>query len=277
MSNFAQNINRDYFVKMDVKTSKVTYPNMYFYITDDKTCNILVQLVISMNTKDIVKDYVILEEASSYKLKLNIIKPNNEPKEIEGKLLDDKNSLYLFDLGKEYRDVVGTYKCELLVTCTVNKYEEQITSDSFKYTVKPSILNDLDEEIEADEKYPILLDLINQIQNGEIGGGGTGYSNIWISADGTEPPNTDYQLWIDLSDNDEEYTLNYLQHELLDTINSMSNRITELETELAELVASGGIINPPIKDDDNIIDAILTAEGQVIWLDDNTYLMAEGV
>lgn len=266
--NNIQNINRDYFVKVDVKTSKVTYPNMYFYITDNKTSNIFVQLMISMNSKDIIKDYVILEDASNYRLTLNIIKPNNEPKKINGFLLDEKNAIYSFNLEEEYLDYMGDYKCEFVISCNVNNYKEQITSDSFKYTVKPSILNNLDDTIASDEKYPILLDLIEQMKN--VGGGGVAMSNIWISEDGTEPPNNEYKLWIDLSDEDTIGAINSIEHEILAAMESMSDKISSLETELAELKASGGIIIP---DEYIIQDAILLEDGSPILLEDGSYLM----
>lgn len=263
-----QNLNRDYFVKVDVKTSRVTCPNLFFYITDNRTSNIFVQLLISMNNKDVIKDYVALENAYNYRLTLNIVKPNNETKEVKGVLLDEEKAIYLFDLKEECRDIIGNYKCEFIVACTVNNYKEQITSDSFKYTVKASILNDLDDIITSDEKYPILLDLIEQIKNSS---GGVGMSNIWISEDGTEPPSQDYKLWIDLSDEDTIGAINGIEHELIAAIGAMSDKITSLETELAELKASDGIIVP----DYEIIDAILTEDSSPILLEDGSYLMLE--
>lgn len=159
------NINRDYLISVDVKDSRVNAPDLMFYITDKKTSNIFVQLIINMSTNDLIKKFVTLENASDYKLALNIIKPDNNVKIVEGQLLDETGAIFLFDLEEECKDLTGTYKCELYITCIVDDREEASTTNSFKYTVKPSILNNLDASIEIDKNYPILLDLIEQIKS----------------------------------------------------------------------------------------------------------------
>lgn len=159
-----KNINRDYLVSIDVKNSTVNKENLVFYITDKKTSNIYVQLVINMSTNNYISKFVVLEEASNYQTQLNIVKPNNEPKTVEGQLLDEENAIFLFDLEDDCKDLIGKYKCEVYASCTVNDRTEGSTSDPFEYTVKSSIFNDLDEPIESDKDYPIILKLIEQIK-----------------------------------------------------------------------------------------------------------------
>lgn len=159
-----KNINRDYLVSIDVKNSTVNKENLVFYITDKKTSNIYVQLVINMSTNNYISKFVVLEEASNYQTQLNIVKPNNEPKTVMGQLLDEENAIFLFDLEDDCKDLIGTYKCEVYASCTVNNRTEGSTSDPFEYTVKSSIFNDLDEPIESDKDYPIILKLIEQIK-----------------------------------------------------------------------------------------------------------------
>lgn len=159
-----KNINRDYLVSIDIKNSTVSKENLNFYITDKKTSNIYVQLVINMSTNNYISKFVVLEEASNYQTQLNIVKPNNEPKTITGELLDEDNAIFLFDLEDDCKDLVGTYNCEVYASCIVNGRTEGSTSDPFDYTVKASIFNDLDELIESDEDYPIILELIEQIK-----------------------------------------------------------------------------------------------------------------
>lgn len=159
-----KNINRDYLVSIDVKNSAVNKENLVFYITDKKTSNIYVQLVINMSTNNYISKFVVLEEASNYQTQLNIVKPNNEPKTVMGQLLDEENAIFLFDLEDDCKDLIGTYKCEVYASCTVNNRTEGSTSDPFEYTVKSSIFNDLDEPIESDKDYPIILKLIEQIK-----------------------------------------------------------------------------------------------------------------
>lgn len=159
-----KNINRDYLVSIDVKNSTVNKENLVFYITDKKTSNIYVQLVINMSTNNYISKFVVLEEASNYQTQLNIVKPNNEPKTVMGQLLDEENAIFLFDLKDDCKDLIGKYKCEVYASCTVNDRTEGSTSDPFEYTVKSSIFNDLDDPIESDKDYPIILNLIEQIK-----------------------------------------------------------------------------------------------------------------
>lgn len=160
-----KNINRDYLVSIDVKNSSVSKENLNFYITDKKTSNIYVQLVINMSTNNYISKFVVLEEASNYQTQLNIVKPNNEPKTVKGELLDEENAIFLFDLEDDCKDLIGTYECEVYASCIVNNRTEGSTSDPFNYTVKASIFNDLDEPIESDKDYPIILELIEQIKS----------------------------------------------------------------------------------------------------------------
>lgn len=173
MSNVKQikNINRDYLVKLDIKSSSIFGDTLKFYITDDKTSNIFVQLLINMSDNPIINKFVILENASDYKMTLNIVKPNNEPKSIEGRLLNEEEAIFLFDLKNDCKDILGDYLCELYVTCNVNEHEEASTSDSFKYKVEKSILNNLDETIKKDADFPIvkkLLERINQSNDADL-------------------------------------------------------------------------------------------------------------
>ena len=73
------NLNKDYLIIVDVKNATVATPNkMSFYITDIKTANIFAQLVINESSSNLVKTYAPIENAQDYKIKLRVIKPNNE-------------------------------------------------------------------------------------------------------------------------------------------------------------------------------------------------------
>lgn len=269
------NLNKGYFLTVDVKRSTVTIPSDFrFYITDKKTSDLYVQLLINEQPNSVIKNYVGLEEASNYRLTLNIVKPNNEPKAITGKLIDKDNAIFYYDLSDDCKDIIGQYQCELYIECTVNNLKEATTSDSFYYTVSPSIFNNLDEPIESDEKYPILLELINRIEN--IGGGGgatVSGSRIWFGD--TEPDPNKYDLWI--TDDSELLELfAALQHEFIDTIQDLSNRLNQAEQEIA--ILKSGTCIPSESDDVTIRDAILLEgeyEGFPILLEDGLYLQLE--
>ena len=163
------NLNKDYIITVDVKSATVSTPNkMSFYVTDIKTANIFAQLVINDSNSELIKKYAPIENAQDYKIKLRVIKPNNEFKEIEFTLLNQLEAFFMVDLTEDFKDIIGTYKCELFVDCIVNSELERITTASFRYAVKPSIANNLDEVIEADPDYPLVDRILEQLENVDL-------------------------------------------------------------------------------------------------------------
>ena len=159
------NTNKEYIITVDTKKATVKYSSsMSFYITDKKTSNIFCQLVINESKNELINRYAPIENASDYKITLRVIKPNNEPKELEFTLLNQHDAFFMVDLPDEYKDYVGIYKCELFVDCMVNGELERITTSSFNYTVKPSIMNDLDEVIEGDPDYPLVDEILEHLK-----------------------------------------------------------------------------------------------------------------
>ena len=160
------NINRDYLIINDVKKSSITLNNgsMFFYITDKNTQNIFVNLVINVSDNELIQKYANIENAEDYTLTMNIVKPDNNCKIIEGKLHDKEKAIFEFDLKEDCVDKVGTYKCELLTKCTINDHEEITTSNKLTYKVKSSVLNDLDDIVEAPE-YPLVIQLFDKLSD----------------------------------------------------------------------------------------------------------------
>ena len=158
------NINKDYLITVDVKNATVSAPNMTFYVTDKKTSNIFCQLVINESNSELIKKYAPIENALDFTILLRIIKPNNEPKEIEFRLLNQLDAFFMVDLTDDYKDYVGRYKCELFVDCMIDGELERITTSSFNYTVKASIMNNLDEVIEGDPQYPLVDEIMEQLK-----------------------------------------------------------------------------------------------------------------
>ena len=159
------NINKDYIITVDVKKASVKYSSaMTFYITDKKTSNIFCQLVINESNNELIKKYAPIENASDFNILLRVVKPNNEPKEIEFTLLNQLDAFFMVDLTQDLKDYEGTYKCELFVDCMIDGELERITTSSFNYTVRPSIMNDLDEVIEGDPQYPLVDEIMEQLK-----------------------------------------------------------------------------------------------------------------
>lgn len=158
------NLNKENVIQIDAKAATVSISgSMKFYITDIKTCNIFAQLVINESKSELIKKYAPVENATDFSIKLRIIKPNNEPKEIDFTMLNSTEAFFMVDLTEDYKDYLGEYKCELFVDSIINGELERITTASFSYNVLPSIYNNLDEVIEADPNYPLVEEMINKM------------------------------------------------------------------------------------------------------------------
>ena len=160
------NTNRDYLAICDVKNSKITIARpISFYVTDKNTSNIFIKLVTKIQNDSGISEYVDIENAGSYSVTLRIVKPNNETKSITASKLED-GAIYQVDLTDEYKDVPGTYKCELLIGTIVNSEQEFNTSDAFTYTVKRSILSEVGDIIETVDTTT--EDLLNELNTTKI-------------------------------------------------------------------------------------------------------------
>ena len=143
------NTNRDYLIVCEVKNSKITVARqLNFYITDKNTSNIFIKLVNRIENDNGVSSYADIENATAYKVTLRIVKPNNETISVMATQLEPE-AIYQVDLEENCKNIAGTYKCELLITTTVNGREELNTSDPFTYLVKKSILSDVGEIVET--------------------------------------------------------------------------------------------------------------------------------
>lgn len=145
-----KNINKDYLVTVNAKNATVSAPGaMSFYITDILTSNIFFQLVFSESNNPLISSYAPNEDASNYTLTLRVVKPSNEPKEIEVVLLDQNSNFFIADLTEDFIDVLGTYECELFIDTEINGRPERSTTNSFTYTVKPSIFSNAEDIIDT--------------------------------------------------------------------------------------------------------------------------------
>lgn len=174
MSNIT-NLNRDYLIKINVKEATIDVPKMTFWNTDKKTSNMFVQLVINMSTNELISQYVTVQNATDYKITLNVIKPKtNQYRTIEATLLNEEKALFEIDLPDEFTDQVGDYSFEFEVSSKVDSNDESITTSNGTYKVNGSILTNLNQEISPSPDLPILKQLIEQVKSLQ-GGDLTGY------------------------------------------------------------------------------------------------------
>ena len=151
------NINRDYLIVLNPKTSKVTVPELNYYIYDKYTANLFVNLVTVENGK-----VVNMVDADQYKLVLHVLKPTNEIQTVENiQVFNKEKALFQIELDQELTKNIGRYKCELL---TIDKTDHIVQSAKFSYRVKKSIYNDLDVVTETPE-YPIIITLLDKLQD----------------------------------------------------------------------------------------------------------------
>lgn len=151
------NINRDYLIVLNPKTSKVTVPELNYYIYDKYTANLFVNLVATEGGK-----VVNLPDADQYKLVLHVLKPTNEIQTVENiQVFNKEKALFQIELDQELTKNIGRYKCELL---TVDKTDHITQSVKFSYRVKKSIYNDLDVVTETPQ-YPIIINLLDKLQD----------------------------------------------------------------------------------------------------------------
>ena len=212
------NINRDYLIINDVKKSNVTLGNgsMFFYITDKNTQNIFVNLVINVSKNDLIQKFANIENAEDYTLTMNIVKPDNTYKVVEGKLHDKQNAIFEFDLKEDCCNEIGTYKCELLTKCNINNHEEITTSNKLTYKVKSSILNDLDDIVEAPE-YPLVIQLFDKLSD----------------IDQYEEDRRANELARQLAEEQRQTRFNALDNNMADSIQAMDDKVIEVENRIS--------------------------------------------
>ena len=218
MSNIT-NLNRDYLIKINVKEATIDVPKMTFWNTDKKTSNMFVQLVINMSENELIKNYATIENATDYKIVLNVIKPKtNQYRTFEAKLLNEEKALFEIDLTSEFIDQVGNYNFEFEVSSKVENNDESITTSSSTYEVKGSILTNLNQEISPSPDLPILKQLIEQVKS--LQGGDL----------------TDYQK---KSDNSLETT----SKEVVGAINEVNSQYKDIAKKIDDIGTGGSGLN----------------------------------
>lgn len=241
MSNIT-NLNRDYLIKINVKEATIDVPKMTFWNTDKKTSNMFVQLVINMSENELIKNYVTIENATDYKITLNVIKPKtNQYRTFEAKLLNEEKALFEIDLTSEFIDQVGNYNFEFEVSSKVDNNDESITTSSSTYEVKGSILTNLNQEISPSPDLPILKQLIEQVKSLQ-GGDLTGYQKK------------------------EDETLETTSKKVVGAINEVNSQFKDIENEKNILTSPDGVKWKIVVDNDGKLTAKLYDNGGKLLL-----------
>lgn len=157
-------LDKKYSLTINLEDSSVSTPKKMFFFNTDKN---IANMYVKVQYRDGVIKYLTREEALNYNIKLTIIKPkNNLIREIKGVITDDLGTdyaMYKFELSSEFTDQVGVVVCEFTV---INGIEE-LTINSFSYTIESSKVTGLNQEIISSPDLPVLKQLIEDVKSAQ--------------------------------------------------------------------------------------------------------------
>ena len=152
-------------IELNLDTREITITNNIKYIDIDKnTANIFLQIYREDNTG--LKTYLTKEELDSFVGKMFLIKPStNDFAEITGINTEEFKSdngggVLRFIIPTKCTNRNGIVKCEI----HINKNNELLASDRFVYNVKQSLVTQFNNSLLEDSDFPILQQLILEIQ-----------------------------------------------------------------------------------------------------------------
>ena len=153
------------FIEFDVNTKKITFlrgDNIVDY--DSNATNIYVRVKYKNLNGNTV--YLTPSELKDYKFSLYTIKPKiNNINVITGEVTDElKENVYggvvKFEIPRKCTNRLGIVKCEV----HINQGNKIIGSSTFILDVKQSLVTAFDDELLGDEDFPVLKQLILEIQ-----------------------------------------------------------------------------------------------------------------
>ena len=154
------------FIEFDANTKKITFlrgDNVIDY--DSNTTSIYARVKYKNLSGNTV--YLTPSELEDYKFSLYTIKPmTNNVTEITGKVTDElKENVYggvvKFEIPRVCTNRSGIVKCEI----HIEQENKRIGSSNFVLDVKQSLVTQFDDALLNDEDFPVLRQLIFEIQN----------------------------------------------------------------------------------------------------------------
>ena len=154
------------FIEFDANTKKITFlrgDNVIDY--DSNTTSIYARVKYKNLSGNTV--YLTPSELEDYKFSLYTIKPmTNNVTEITGKVTDElKENVYggvvKFEIPRVCTNRSGIVKCEI----HIEQENKRIGSSNFVLDVKQSLVTAFDDELLEDEDFPVLKQLIFEVQN----------------------------------------------------------------------------------------------------------------
>ena len=154
------------FIEFDVNTKKITFlrkDNIIDYDSDATS------IYVRVKYKDLSNNTVYLtpSELEDYEFSLYTIKPTTKNVNmITGVVTDElkgnvNGGVVKFEIPRACTNRLGIVKCEI----HINQGNKKIGSDTFVLDVKQSLVTAFDDELLGDEDFPVLKQLILEIQN----------------------------------------------------------------------------------------------------------------
>ena len=155
-----------FFIEFDVNTKKITFlrkDNIIDYDSDATS------IYVRVKYKDLSNNTVYLtpSELEEYDFSLYTIKPTTKNVNmITGVVTDElkenvNGGAVKFEIPRACTNRLGIVKCEI----HINQGNKKIGSDTFVLDVKQSLVTAFDDELLGDEDFPVLKQLILEIQN----------------------------------------------------------------------------------------------------------------
>nr|DAP80525.1 MAG TPA: collagen triple helix repeat protein [Caudoviricetes sp.] len=144
-------LNRDYNFSLDIRTGKVTQSELSFTNTDSNVSNFYVSLLRDKQPVNI----------TNYKIIMNVVNPNGAFRMVNAANYNEALGIIEINLPSHCTNIPGTYAAEFLI-----EYQgKKVTTDAFGYTVKSSIITDIDDSIVDDPQYSALIELLREVEN----------------------------------------------------------------------------------------------------------------
>lgn len=144
-------LNRDYNFSLDIRTGKVTQSELSFTNTDSNVSNFYVSLLRDKQPVNI----------TNYKIIMNVVNPNGAFRMVNAANYNEALGIIEINLPSHCTNIPGTYAAEFLI-----EYQgKKVTTDAFGYTVKSSIITDIDDSIVDDPQYSVLIELLREVEN----------------------------------------------------------------------------------------------------------------
>ena len=249
------------FIEFDVNTKKITFlrgDNIVDY--DSNATSVYVRVKYKNLSGNTV--YLTPSELKDYKFSLYTIKPaTNNVNLIRGEVTDElKENVYggvvKFEIPRKCTNRLGIVKCEI----HINQGNKTIGSSTFVLDVKQSLVTAFDDELLGDEDFPVLKQLILEIQKDSNIDDNNRNKITTYSSDKIETIKEDLSSQIIDNDNRIENRIENIKEDLSSQIKEKASNV-DLETERQRINNLTSLPEGSTTGDAELIDGRIGVDG----------------